>query len=385
MMGKRDRVLLIVVVGLSVLITGCWDYIEVESLNFVMGAGVDSLTPEYSLTVESIQVVGGGQGTELVPIVSTSKGSTFFQAIRNLINPLGQRLFWAHALVFIVSEEVARQGLLPAIEFAVRDADIRTSLWLLIAKDCSTQEIFKADPQLADSVSRHLANIIESRTRNPVFFAQRFWQVDMALGQSGLSVSAPTVQIIEEEDKKIAILEGTAVFRSDKMVGWIDGMESRNFSILMGERVAGPIGIDADVLGQKGPVSFQVKDSRTRIKPQVQNGDLRVDVEVRLQLELAELGGLRIDFTQPSIIHDLEEQVSRSMEKQFVSLIRKLQVEFNSDPLGLGAAIKRSHPQVWREMAEEWWEVYSMVPVSIRVISRIVATGVQSKILTVRD
>ena len=386
MMGRCGRELLIIVVGLSVLISGCWDYVEVELLNFVMGAGVDSLTPEFFLTVESIQVLGGGQQTELVPIVSTAKGSTFFQAARNLINPLGQRLFWAHALVFIVSEEVAREGILPAIEFAVRDADIRTSLWLLVARDCSAQEVFKTDPQLADSVSRHLANIIETRNRLPVFFAQRFWQVDRALARSGLSASVPTVRIIQEEDKKIAIIEGTAVFRSDKMVGWIDGMESRNFSILMGEGVIGTITVDVDVMEQKGPITFQVKDSRTRIKPQLEDGDLSINMEVQLQLELAELGGLRIDFTQPSNIHDLEEQVSKSMEAQFASLLRKLQVEFNSDALGLGAAVKRSHPQIWREIDEQWSEeVYSMVPVSIKVISRIIATGVQSKILTVRD
>lgn len=384
-MKRWDRFVLIMVVGGSVLLSGCWDYVEVESLNFVMGVGIDSVEPEFSLTVESIQVLKGGPQAELVPIVVTAQGSTFFQAARNLINPLGERLFWAHALVFIVSEEVARDGLLPAIEFVFRDVDVRTSLWLLITKGCSPLDVFQTDPQLADSVSTHLGTMIDARARNPVFFAQRFWEVDRALAQSGLSLSAPTIQIIQQEDKKIAIIEGTALFTNVKMVGWIDGIESRNFSILMGERVAGPIVVDVDVMKEKGPIAFQVKDNRVRTKPRIEKGRLKIEIEVRLQLELAELGRLRIDFTQPSIIHDLEAQVSRTMEAQFTSLIRRLQVDFNTDSLGLGASVKRTYPQVWREIGENWSELYGTVPVSVRVVSHIIASGVRSKLLPVRD
>src|SRR5690554_7924525 len=48
----------------SLLLTGCWDYMEIESLEFVFGLGVDQVKPKVVVVLEMAKTSGGGQRSE---------------------------------------------------------------------------------------------------------------------------------------------------------------------------------------------------------------------------------------------------------------------------------------------------------------------------------
>lgn len=58
----------------TALLTGCWDHIEIEALEFAFGLGVDQVEPDYVVVVEMVKTSGGGQQAEVEPLVLATKG-----------------------------------------------------------------------------------------------------------------------------------------------------------------------------------------------------------------------------------------------------------------------------------------------------------------------
>lgn len=381
---KKNAVAILFLIIASLLLVGCWDHIELELRNFVLGAGVDELDPDFDIVTEIIKVKGG-QEAEITPVVLTTKGRTFFSSGRALTNPAGIRLFWAHARVFIVSEEVARQGILPAIEMILRDPDIRTSILLFVAKDCSVEDVFKSKPPITDSVSDHLLNMAELREQVPVFYVRQLWEFRIAMAESGINGVLPAVQLVQESKDKVPILEGSALFKGDRMVGWIDGEESRILAMLAAENDRGPLVVETEIGGEKGQITYEMRGNQTTITPVVNGERLGMHIQMQLQLDLSELGSLDIEYEDQAIESALENQINGLIEGQIQALIDKCQKDLQTDVFGFGLRLKRRHPDVWRSVADSWDHVFSNLEISAEVKSRIISTGVLSKPLRMRE
>ena len=175
----------------TALLTGCWDHIEIEALEFAFGLGVDQVEPDYVVVVEMVKTSGGGQQAEVEPLVLATKGKSVSAAGRSLSNPAGLRAFWPHAYVFLMSEQVAREGIVPAVENIVRSRYIRSTVWVFITKDCTAEEVFKSKPPAANSVSEHLNAIALMQETISGFIPCRCGSLVKPSRQKGLPPSCP--------------------------------------------------------------------------------------------------------------------------------------------------------------------------------------------------
>lgn len=375
---SRKTVLLLVFFTLGLSFSGCWDYHELETVDFVLGLGLDEIDPDFDLVVETIKVKGTPE-TEFTPVVFTNKGPSLSATRRALTDQVGARLIWSHAQVMLFSEEVAQDNILAALEFVVRDADIRTSMLLFVTKDCTVEEVFKSKPPIADIVSDHLVNLVSLRGQIPNFYPRRSWQFQQALSLSGINPTLPTVKLVQEGTDKIPVIDGTALFKGTKMVGWIDGQESRLLAMIMGERDRGALVVRTNVGGRSGDITYEVRSNKVKVSPKVDGPKLAFSIEVQLQLDLSELGALDIEYGDPKVRLALEKEINNLLQGQILECVEKIQKEFKTDVLGLGLTLKQRHPSVWRLYEGKWDEVFPEVEVEVAVGSRIVSTGVLSR------
>jgi len=100
------------------LMTGCWDYVEINKIDIVVGVAIDKdlETNLYHLTAELVDIGGSGKESKLMPKRVEGTGRTMFEAIRNMIKVSGKRLYWSHAKVVVISQDVAKDGIYPIIE-----------------------------------------------------------------------------------------------------------------------------------------------------------------------------------------------------------------------------------------------------------------------------
>lgn len=370
---------------LAFLMTGCWDYTELELRDFVVGAGVDTVEPKVIVITEMARSVGTGQEAEFRPVVLTTEARSLTSGAHALSNPAGMEVFWPHAQVFIVSEEVARQGMLTIVEPITRAGDLRSTMYLFVTKDCTVEEVFKSKPPLVNSVSQHLSSVIRLSSISSEFVPQQVWRFTSNLASSGISATVPAVELVYDGGNLMPVVRGAAVFKLDRMVGWLSKEEVQILILLLGEEAGGFFVMDTDVEGETVPISYEFRGSQVKKKPVVSGASKKVEVSLSLQLGVVGAKGAEVDFSDPRVTESVEKQVAQSFARRIRDFLQLIQEEYNSDIVGFGQLFRRHEPAVWRKMEPDWNQVFESLAVDVKVDCRVTFTGFRAKPIKVRN
>lgn len=368
------------------LLSGCWDYVEIEALDFVLGLGVDQIDPEYVVVMEMAKTSGGGQQASVEPKVLATKGQSVSSAGRALSNPAGLRAIWSHAYVFLISEQVAQDGILPAVEYIVRSRNTRSTIWVFITRDCTAEEVFKSKPPMANSVSEHLNAVVLMQETISGFLPLQVWELHQELADEGVYATLPTVRLVHEQGELVPLVEGTAVLKDDKMIGWLDGHESDIFCLLKGILQRGHFVIDTRV-EDKGrfPITYELVGNQLQAKPVFKDGEISMFLSLDMQFAVEEMGRAPLNFRDEKMASSVEAQLATAFQEWVEELFWKLQHELNADVLGFGRLFKRKEPEAWRRFGKDWDTNFRNLPVDVEVTCQVVVAGLSSEPINVRD
>lgn len=381
---KRAALRMVPLVILVLTLVGCWDYREIEVLDFVLGGGIESVEPDVILVTEMAKSTGTQQETEFQPVVLTTQAPSFAGATRSLHTPTEREVFWPHAEVFLVSEEVARQGMLEVTEFVLRAPEMRSTMYMFVTKECKVEEVFKSKPPLFDSVSQHLMGSVRLANMTTVYIPTQVWKFSGDMAAEGVSSTLPTVQLVNEAGDMVPVVKGTAVFKKDKMVGWLDAEETQLFSLLSGATQHSFFVMQTRLGEMVYPISYQFRGNQVQIKPVVDGERLSMEVSLYLQLGVVELGKATMTLSD-SVIRSMEEQLSHAFARRIDDFFSLIQKEYNTDILGFGQMLMRKHPDAWRSRSDNWDTIFPTLPVETKVKCRIVLTGLRRDPMKVRD
>lgn len=382
---KSTAVKVFLLLLILLLLVGCWDYAEIDRLEFVYGLGVDYEESDFVVVAEMIMAGQGSDEQEFEPVILSTRADSLSSADRAMSNPAGMGVFYPHVQVFLVSEEVARAGVLPAIEHIVRGRDVRSTIPFLVTKDCTVEDVFNSEPPFVNSVGEHLNGLVQIHGIIPVFYPQQLWEFTKDLLAIGISGTAPTVQLVHESGDLVPIVKGTAVFKLDRMVGWLNGEESDILALLKGLPQTGRFVMDTKIGEETYPITYEIAGNAVEMSPEVDGDSVTMKVGLELEFDIAEVGTAEISFHDSSIVSSMEEQLAHTFNRRTRELIGKIQREYNSDILGFGQMIRRQEPNMWRKHSEDWDTHLGRLNVDVEVLSRIVLTGVRPEPLVPRN
>lgn len=106
-------------------------------MSIVAGVALDKNKADNNiqLTVEMVDTQGGLQQNQTGFKMLSLTGDTIFSIVRNMISVTGRKLFWSHAKVIIVSEELAREGLVKVIDWYSRDTETRADVYIFVSNE----------------------------------------------------------------------------------------------------------------------------------------------------------------------------------------------------------------------------------------------------------
>ncbi|MBW4841404.1 MAG: hypothetical protein KZY74_18615 [Paenibacillaceae bacterium] len=149
-MAKRacERRLIVVMCSLTMIfvLSGCWNYREVDKMTTVAGIAIDKgeKEGEIRLTVEVVDGLGGKDAMSIGSSRISLSGHTMFEIVRRMITESGNRLYWAHAKSIILSEEIARDGAAKVIDWYVRDSETRSDIHILVSGEETAEEVLSS-------------------------------------------------------------------------------------------------------------------------------------------------------------------------------------------------------------------------------------------------
>jgi spore germination protein KC len=166
---------------------------------------------------------------------------------------------------------------------------------------------------------------------------------------------------------------GLAVFRKDRLIGWLNETESRGYNFIRG-KVQSSVGFVACPRG--GKVVSEIIRTQTTIKGNVYRGEPQVNIKMQVEANVGEVECNDLDLTQVGTIYDIEKKEEEKIEEIMKMAVRKAQKSYKADIFGFGEAIHRADPRTWKSIKKNWdYEHFAELPVNIKVNFKIRRLG----------
>lgn len=361
-----------------VFLCGCWDRRELNEVAFIAVAGIDQAPAEKLRLTGQIVLprqllspspAGGTStgGKEKAFILATAEGETALEANRNLIKELGRRVYWDHNRVIIIGERLARQGIAPFLDIFVRTPEARLRTLLVVAKEAEIEELLAAEEKLDPNLAKTLENALHWRRASG-----KIKDVDLKefLELMGTEGSDPVASAVTLQDKTLTFA-GTAVFKKDKLVGWLSDFETQGFLYAVGKK---PGGIITTSFPDGEKVVLELTRAKSKIIPEMKKNKVSFIIRTSAEGRFRETHG-SANPTELANWSLLEKEMAAKMEKQIKAAVDKAQ-GLGADIFGLGEVLHRKDPKAWKTLKENWAEIYPTVEVKVKVTARLREHGV---------
>ncbi|MBZ4645822.1 MAG: hypothetical protein JG777_1311 [Clostridia bacterium] len=372
--------ILIVLCVVLLLLTGCWNNRDLTGINMVTALGIEKL--EDGKVLVTVQVVepaaiqstasgkGKGGGTQSKPVfVESYEGETVFDALRSMLSIVDNRLFLSTTQVLILGERLSKNGIIEVLDFFQRDHEVEYEMDVLVARDVTPKEILEMETDIDPIPAVYIKKTVENTVSRAK--VKRTMLIDLIkdMGNSGRQLVIG--QVAKAGEKEVRT-EGAAVFRDGKLAGWLDPYATRGYLFATGEVKSTIVNIPAD----NGKISMEVIRSKGKVNAEFENGEpAMLTIQVGLEANLGEYEG-KGKLDSPDDLHKLEEVLVEEVKKEIRMALDQAQKDYSSDIFGFGTQVHKYHPHYWKKVKDDWNEIFSKLPVDIKVDAKIRRTGV---------
>ncbi|MEC0201225.1 Ger(x)C family spore germination protein [Paenibacillus lautus] len=388
---KRILALLLIHIVITLLLSGCWNRRELNELAIAVAAGVDWVDGRYRL---SVQVAVPGQvaakrsgGPQAPATLYTAEGDTIFEAARRITQISPRKIYFSHLRMFLMDEAMAREGIAKVLDLLSRDHEFRPDFYLVVTRGATAEETLK--------IMTTMETIPANKLYDSLQISDQVWSPSMAvtldqlmndLTSSGKHPVLTGLVItgnrdIGETKKNVENIytpshlkySGLAVFKLDKLIGWLNEKDSRGYRLIRGDVKSS---VDFIPCRNEGKVILETLRTDAKMKGRIVQSRPEMDITINIEGNIAAVECSGLDLSQPATVRDLEVEMEERLTQNLESVINKVQTEHKVDIFGFGEALRRSHSKAWKEMKEDWNDRYfPNLQTHIHVDYRIRRTG----------
>ncbi|MDP4090520.1 MAG: Ger(x)C family spore germination protein, partial [Bacillota bacterium] len=310
----------------------------------------------------------GEKNTKAVSRTMTMEGKTIFDAARNAISISGKRLYWSHMKTVIISKRIAVNGVIEVLDWFARDSETRSDVNILVSKEETAKEVL----QIPGTTEIIKGLEINEALRNEKSLAKAP-QTDVLemigeLQAKGMDAVAPAIKLKKINGEVAPSLIGTAIFKADKLEGFLDDEETKDLLFIRNKVKAGIL-VEFEQGNEEGiPISLEVFQSKTKVEPVIKEGKIQFNVNTDTEVAIDEIGGSK-DVVEEEGRKKLEQEAAENLKTRMEKLIKKMQVQDRLDIFGFGAKLREEKPKVWKSVENNWLDKFknTRVNVSVRI------------------
>lgn len=387
-MRSRKRFLpFLLILLVSIILTGCWDLKDINRRVMVVALGLDLAERTETENYEYISMVkltaqvaipeklsgGAGQplttGAEAVWNVSAI-GRNVSMCYVNLQQRLQNELFLGHTRVLVISEDLAREGLSRYMNFFRNNPEFRRLSYLLISEN-KAEDLLNTFPKTANLQAIYLMNLIEDEIQRQTMPDLPFIEIAIRDVTSGVD----PIAVLISSDKETGIIKysGLAVFRGDRMVGKLDVEETWSYLQLAEGKLSG-LEVVRDVESEIGRLSIVFNDLKRKMRLVLtEKGNFKFECKLSFEgiIFSQEVPAV---YTKEIYLDQLENRVSTEVKREIETVFYKVQQKYNADIFGFGELVKAYMPEEWKRI-EDWHEEFKKVELELDVETIIRRSG----------
>lgn len=354
--------IIIFIVGFS----NSYKSLSIDNLAYVLAIGIDVASDnqlEVSFQFSNpIPTSESGSSEKTKTMINSVKASSISTAI-NLINGyLGKQVNLSHCKIIIFSEELAVQGISKEIYTLINDTQVRPSANIVISKCSAKYYIQQTQPELEALISKYYEIFTDSSqytgympnaTIGDFFFSLTCETCEprAILGGIQLNPNSDESDNVEnneyEKDYKIKANNshisgengaeniGVAVFKSDKLVGELDALETISYLNISSslERFLVSVPDSAHVNSYIDIYLSPAK--KPKIEVDTSNGSPYVKLKFEFDGRIYSMTE-ESKYLSPSVIEEVSDNCNSYLENAFTDYLYKTSKTFGADISSIG-------------------------------------------------
>lgn len=347
------------------LLSGCWNYRELNNLAITTGIAVDKAEEGIEITVmvaNSQKNSSGSSEVQASNAVYTGYGKTFYEAWKDAAMAVSKQIYIGHIEVVVISEEIAKDGMNQFIDFLFRYPQTRNDFYMVIATNSKASDILKTTSPLDSISSQNVAKNLEITNKLQGFiYTVKFNEFIDNLITEGIEPVLPTIEIIgntEEGNKEENIeqsqpetylkLEMLGIFKDDKLLTLADKDSSKGINIINNKVSTTGLIVEYN----NGYVVSEVSSLKTDIKIE----DKKIIINTRITASIEE-ATTDVDLVNPNTIEEIKQKDIEEVKKLINSAL-ELNKKNKTDIFGFGEMYYKTYPKKWNEIKDYWTSEY---------------------------
>ncbi|QCR33444.1 Ger(x)C family spore germination protein [Lysinibacillus sp. SGAir0095] len=363
---------LILVCFLVLLLTGCWDQSPLTNKRLVNGISFD-LTEDNQIlgTVRALDIQKKGTAQfEINDELVTAKRPALAGIAIDLNSKTGGQIDASKAHVILIGADLAKQGVLPFLEFFYGDEESYMASKFIITEG-KANALLSLEPGKSP-IAFEILNELKSGEEATLIPKETIFTTWTKVVDSGMD---PIIPYLKINESNVAEISGVALFDGDKYTGVNFSREESNLLLLL----LGKLNKENNTVvkleqGNKNRyISLKADKVKRDIKLAVDSDTNAIVYNLNLKLKVS------IDFD--SYVHDrkdkidinkLNEEISSKLTEQAKQISMSL-LETNCDAFGIGRELAASYPELWKEI--EWKKEYKNIKINPKIDVEIIKTG----------
>lgn len=401
----KKTVNLVVILFLCLFLSGCFGSRETNKIAFALAMGIDKGIKDKIMVTFQIanpqnisgSSRGNGDGQNKSFIVVSVEGPSVLTCMQMANTAVSREISLMHCKAIIYGEDIAKEDVMKYLKTQIPFRDIRSNTDILVAAGTAKDYINKVDPNLEISPAKYYEAVermsqynaftprsllkdfygaIKSSSEEPVAAlvavkndVEKTLESGSPSIPSGRNDDYHTSEVSPSGDLQTDYI-GTAIFKGNKMVGEINGHETRSLVMLRGEYNYSYYTVK-DLKNPGKSVEMIIKQGR--------HPDINVNVKNKTIKETIYLEGELVaggNYENSHMKKAFEKYFSARVKENCDSLLDKLQNTYATDSVGYGNYAKLNYLTYDDWIKSDWLNNFPDYKIDITIKTIIRRSGI---------
>lgn len=381
-MTKRKLFFWFIFLFIMIMTSGCWNRRELNELAVTVAMGVDKKGDQILLSQQIVNpgaiASSKGGATAGAPVTLFQEtGRTLQEAGRKMTTKATRKIYTGQLQILIIGEELAKEGVSEILDHVSRDHQYRRDFFVVIARG-KAENILKIHTPIEQIPATKMQGSLETSanawgTTSDITIEDFMSSVISkgkeavlsGIGISGRTEGGKTKESVEKNDPDANLkFEGLAVFKKDKLLGWLNQEESKGYNYTQGEIQSTTVVLPCPQGNKKITVELLQTQEETQFK--VENGRPKVEIKIRTEANVSD-SQCDIDLTKSETMDQLENWTEKEIKQTILAAVKAAQKKFISDIFGFGNVVHRENPSYWDKVKKDWDKEFQDLQVVVDV------------------
>jgi len=362
------------------LLTGCWNYVELNDMaiaNMVAISKTEDDKVEIHIQIIDVNKSSSESSTsgQESPVIYRSTGNTTQEALRKVILESPKKLYFAHMQILVLDEKVAKEGVNNLVDIFMTNSESQKSFSVIIAKDTEAENLLKILLPIEKISGTNISSSIEKSTMYVGAISNVTFDDFISLYlKDGIEIAIPAVSIVNtnnmsesDTDNQEALssfpdktlkLTNTALFKEDKLIGYIGEKDSLGYNLITNNV-------------ENSVISFPCGDEYASIEIYSPKTDIKIDKNLKVKLTTEVTGTFSevncdIDISKKKVMNKLKEAAEKEIESIINESVENIQKQ-GSDIFGFGKTLYQNNYKLWKKYSDDWENKFKKLEVISKV------------------